>query len=78
MFKLYLDDTTDSDCSWSILYVALGIIITVLAVIGSIWGAVYLCMNGCSKRRLSGKPSTYKLIEDTDDLPPCTFSLQQD
>ncbi|KAK9743988.1 hypothetical protein QE152_g8208 [Popillia japonica] len=74
MFKLYLDDTTDSDCSWSIfwsiLYVALGIIITVLAVIGSIWGAVYLCMNGCSKRRLSGKPSTYKLIEDTDDLPP--------
>ncbi|KRT81386.1 hypothetical protein AMK59_5285, partial [Oryctes borbonicus] len=70
MFKLYLDDTNDSDCSWSVLYVTVGIILTVLAVTGSIWGAIYLCVNGCSKRRLRMKPSTYKLIEDTEDLPP--------
>lgn len=75
MFKLYLDDSGDSDCSWSILYVALGIMCTVLAVIGLIWGAVYLCVNGCSKRRINGKPSTYKLIENTEDLPPCTSSI---
>lgn len=30
-------------------------------------------MDWCSKRKTIAKPSTYKLIEDTDDLPPCEF-----
>lgn len=73
MFKLYLKTDEDSDCSWSILYVVLGVICIILAFFGSMWGLVYLCYTWCSKRRTAAKPTTYKLIEDTDDLPPCKF-----
>lgn len=68
MFKVYLETDEDSDCSWSILYVVLGVVCTVLAFFGSMWGLVYLCYSWCSKRWMGTKPTTYKLIED---LPPC-------
>lgn len=49
----------------------LGVTCTVFVLIGLIWSMVYFCMDWCSKRKTISKPSTYKLIEDTDDLPPC-------
>lgn len=70
MFKAYFGDG-DSDCSWSILYVVLGVMCGLLLLIASVWGLTYFCLSWCSKRRIISKPTTYKLIEDTDDLPPC-------
>lgn len=71
MFKVYLKLDEDSDCNWSILYVVLGMICSVLLFLGILWGMVHLCYSWCSKKRSATKPTTYKLIEDTDDLPPC-------
>lgn len=76
MFKVYLRFDEDSDCNWSILYVVLGILCCVLLFLGSLWGMVHLCFNWCNKKSSVSKPSTYKLIEDTEDLPPCEFFLQ--
>ncbi|XP_017783427.1 PREDICTED: dyslexia-associated protein KIAA0319-like protein [Nicrophorus vespilloides] len=69
LFKVYLQKDVDSDCSWSILYVVLGLICSVIAFIGIIWGLVYLCFSFCSYKNMH-KPQTYKLIEDTEDMPP--------
>lgn len=66
---MYFRNGEDSDCSWSILYVVLGVICTLVSLVGSLWGAIYLCINGYNKR--NSKPTTYKLIEDNEDLPPC-------
>lgn len=71
MFKSYLDNDEDPDCSWSILYVVLGLVGSVAVIIGTLWAAVYFCINGCFKRTSNGEPGTYKLIEDSDDPPPC-------
>nr|CAI5843930.1 unnamed protein product [Callosobruchus analis] len=70
MFKVYLETDGDSDCSWSILYVVLGMICSVLIFIGTLWGLVHLCYTWCNKKQSSSKPTNYKLIEDTEDLPP--------
>lgn len=70
MFKVYLENDEDSDCSWSILYVVLGMVCGVLVFLGTLWGIFYLCYTWCTKRRSITKPTTYKLIEDTEDLPP--------
>lgn len=70
MFKVYLRLDEDSDCNWSILYVVLGMICSVLLFLGTLWGIVHLCYTWCSKKS-SVKPMTYKLLEDTEDLPPC-------
>lgn len=73
MFKVYLETDEDSDCSWSILYVVLGMVCGVLVFLGTLWGIFYLCYTWCTKRRSITKPTTYKLIEDTEDLPPCEY-----
>jgi hypothetical protein len=70
MFKVYLKSDEDSDCSWSILYVVLGVVCTILAFFGSMWALVYVCYTWCTKRWNGTKPTTYKLIED---LPPRKF-----
>ncbi|XP_018324122.1 dyslexia-associated protein KIAA0319-like protein [Agrilus planipennis] len=70
LFNLYFGFEEDSDCRWSILYVVLGVICSVVALIGILWGAAYLCFSWCVRRRLNSKPNSYKLIEETDDLPP--------
>ncbi|XP_050298376.1 dyslexia-associated protein KIAA0319-like protein [Anthonomus grandis grandis] len=71
MFKVYLNSTEDSDCSWSILYVVLGLICGVLTFFGFTWMLVYVCYRWCHSRHDLSKPTNYKLIEDTDDnLPP--------
>ncbi|CAH1180374.1 unnamed protein product [Phaedon cochleariae] len=70
MFKVYLEFDEDSDCSWSILYVILGVMTFVLLFLGSLWGMVHLCQSACAKRESGSKPTSYKLIEDSDDLPP--------
>ncbi|XP_060521492.1 dyslexia-associated protein KIAA0319 homolog [Cylas formicarius] len=70
LFKVYLETGDDSDCSWSILYVVLGLVCGVLTFFGSIWGVAYLCYRWCRRRHDTIKPTNYKLIEDTDDLPP--------
>ncbi|KAJ8979867.1 hypothetical protein NQ317_016051 [Molorchus minor] len=70
MFRLYLKTDEDSDCSWSILYVVLGMICSTVATLGALWGTVYLCYTWCTKSTSATKPTTYKLIEDTEDLPP--------
>lgn len=71
LFKVYFRTGEDSDCSWSILYVVLGVICSMLILVGTIWGVIFLCISWCSRRRSLNKPTTYKLIEDTDELPPC-------
>lgn len=73
MFKVYLNFGEDSDCSWSILYVVLGAVCGVLLFLGTLWGMVHLCYTFCIKREASTKPTTYKLIGDTDDIPPCKY-----
>lgn len=73
MFKVYLETDEDSDCNWSILYVVLGMVCGVLVFLGALWGIFYLCYTWCTKRRSMTKPTTYKLIEDTEDLPPCEY-----
>ncbi|XP_023029330.2 dyslexia-associated protein KIAA0319-like protein isoform X1 [Leptinotarsa decemlineata] len=70
MFKFYLGSDEDSDCSWSILYVVLGFVCGAIFFLGVLWGIVHLCYSLCSKRGAMSKPTTYKLIEDNDDLPP--------
>lgn len=55
------------------MYVVLGAVCGLITLLGTLWGGIYLCVNWCSKRRMARKPTTYKLIEDTEDLPPCTF-----
>lgn len=67
---MYLNDG-DSNCSWNILYVVLGFICGCLVFFGLLWALTCFCMNWCVRRRTVAKPTTYKLIEDTDDLPPC-------
>jgi hypothetical protein len=69
MFKVYLKSDEDSDCSWSILYVVLGVVCTILAFFGSMWALVYVCYTWCTKRWNGTKPTTYKLIEDLPPLP---------
>ncbi|KAF5288345.1 hypothetical protein FQR65_LT12080 [Abscondita terminalis] len=69
LFKIYFGSNEDSDCSWSILYVVLGVICSVVVILGSVWGVFYLCCSLCSKKRSSLKPPNYKLI-DSEDLPP--------
>lgn len=76
LFKAYFNPGEDSDCSWSILYVVLGAICVVSAAIAMIWGVVFMCVNWVFKRRSSRKPTTYKLIEDTDDIPACEYELK--
>lgn len=68
MLKEYWDADDDSDCSWSILYVVLGVLCFTLTVAGAIWGLIYLCLNNCSCRSEANKPTSYKLIENTDDV----------
>lgn len=71
MINRYLNsDYSDSDCSWSILYVVLGLIAMVLIIIGCMWGTVYLCLNICNRHNSDVKPTNYKLIENKEDLPP--------
>ncbi|KAG5899774.1 hypothetical protein JTB14_006109 [Gonioctena quinquepunctata] len=70
MFKIYMRSDEDSDCSWSILYVVLGFVCGVVLFFATLWGLVHLCYTLCSKRGAMSKPTTYKLIEDADDLPP--------
>ncbi|KAJ8910157.1 hypothetical protein NQ315_007486 [Exocentrus adspersus] len=70
LFNVYLNVNEDSDCSWSILYVVLGMVCGALIFLGAIWGVFYLFYTWCTRRRLTTKPTTYKLIEDTEDLPP--------
>ncbi|KAF5285922.1 hypothetical protein FQA39_LY04383 [Lamprigera yunnana] len=70
LFKIYFGTYEDSDCSWSILYVVLGAICTIFSILGLVWGVSYLCCNLLIKKRINSKPSTYKLIEDSEDLPP--------
>jgi hypothetical protein len=70
MFKVYLKSDEDSDCSWSILYVVLGVVCTILAFFGSMWALVYVCYTWCTKRWNGTKPTTYKLIEDLPPLVP--------
>ncbi|XP_072383084.1 dyslexia-associated protein KIAA0319-like protein [Diabrotica undecimpunctata] len=72
MFKVYLKFEGDSDCSWSILYVVLGVVCGILLFVGTLWGTVHLCYTFCIKRNRNGKPTTYKLIEDTEDVPSYT------
>lgn len=71
MFKVYLRSDEDSDCNWSILYVVLGTICSVLLFLGTMWGMVHLCYTWCSKKSSVMKPTTYKLIGDMDGLSPC-------
>lgn len=68
MFKVYLKYQEDSDCSWSILYVVLGMVCGVLTFLGILWGMVHLCYTFCIKRGTNTKPTTYKLIADTEDV----------
>ncbi|CAH0563661.1 unnamed protein product [Brassicogethes aeneus] len=70
LFKVYLNSTDDSDCSWSLLYVVLGALCTVVLFVGSTWGLIYLCYTWCNKRGGDRKSANYNLIENTDDLPP--------
>lgn len=69
LFKIYFGSNDDSDCSWSILYVVLGVVCSIAAVLGSVWGLLYLCCNLCIKKRIRSKPLNYKLV-DSEDLPP--------
>lgn len=75
MFKVYLKAEEDSDCSWSVLYVVLGLMCGVLTFFGCTWSLVYICYRWCHSRHDLNQPTNYKLIEDTDDLPPCKFVL---
>ncbi|KAJ8953581.1 hypothetical protein NQ318_003003 [Aromia moschata] len=75
MFKVYLRQDEDSDCSWSVLYVVLGMMCGAVIFLSVLWGTVYLCCSWCTRRRSATKPTTYKLIEDTEDLPP--FRLEE-
>ncbi|KAK9883051.1 hypothetical protein WA026_001259 [Henosepilachna vigintioctopunctata] len=70
LFKVYFDPGEDSDCSWSILYVVLAVISTMVLTVALFWGLLFLCCSLCRKKDSSNKPTNYKLIEDTDDLPP--------
>ncbi|KAL1497900.1 hypothetical protein ABEB36_008782 [Hypothenemus hampei] len=70
MFKVYFKSDEDSDCSWSVLYVVLGLICGVVTFLGCTWALVYICYKWCYSRHNVNKPTNYKLIEDTDDLPP--------
>lgn len=70
MFKMYLKSSEDSDCSWSVLYVVLGLICGVLTFFGCSWALIYLCYRWCHSRHDTNKPTNYKLLEDSDDLPP--------
>nr|XP_022906199.1 dyslexia-associated protein KIAA0319-like protein isoform X1 [Onthophagus taurus] len=70
LFKIYLSDGyEDSNCSWSVLYVVLGVLSFVVTVAAVIWALIYLCLNGFSKRNRQ-KPASYKLIQDSDDVLP--------
>ncbi|XP_066137669.1 dyslexia-associated protein KIAA0319-like protein [Euwallacea fornicatus] len=70
MFKVYLEPGEDSDCSWSVLYVVLGLICGVLTFLGFSWALMYICYRWCNSRHDLSKPTNYKLLENTDDLPP--------
>lgn len=70
LFKVYFGSDEDSDCKWSILYVVLVVLCSLVVKIGLVWGMFYLCCNLCWKRRMRTKPTNYKLIEDSEDLPP--------
>ncbi|KAF7265718.1 hypothetical protein GWI33_020801 [Rhynchophorus ferrugineus] len=70
LFKVYFSKGSDSDCSWSILYVVLGVICGLLVFLGCTWALVYLCYRLCHSRNDKTKPTNYKLLEDTDDIPP--------
>ncbi|CAG9767299.1 unnamed protein product [Ceutorhynchus assimilis] len=70
MFKVYLKSADDSDCSWSVLYVVLGLICSVLTFFGFTWALVYLCYRWCHRRHDTAQPTNYKLLEDADDMPP--------
>ncbi|XP_045475739.1 dyslexia-associated protein KIAA0319 homolog [Harmonia axyridis] len=70
MFKVYFNPGEDSDCSWSILYVVLAVLSTIILLTGMLWGTVLLCCNLCKRRKDANKPTNYKLIENSDDIPP--------
>ncbi|KAL3274510.1 hypothetical protein HHI36_015893 [Cryptolaemus montrouzieri] len=70
LFKVYFNPGEDSDCSWSILYVVLAVLSAVFLLVGVFWAAVLLCCSLCRRRKNLSKPTNYKLIENTDDLPP--------
>ncbi|XP_030751271.1 dyslexia-associated protein KIAA0319 homolog [Sitophilus oryzae] len=70
LFKQYILSDGESDCSWSILYVVLGMICGALSFLGATWALVYLCYRWCHSRHDKVKPTNYKLLEDTDDIPP--------
>lgn len=71
LFKVYFNSHEDSDCSWSLLYVVLGVLCGVVSFAGSMWALIYLCNTWWSKPAGSRKSANYNLIENTDDLPQC-------
>ncbi|ENN76928.1 hypothetical protein D910_07061 [Dendroctonus ponderosae] len=69
--KIFLEMGEDSDCSWSVLYVVLGLFCIMLTFSACIWFGVYfICFRWCPSRYDTSQPTNYKLIEDREDLPP--------
>ncbi|XP_022234945.1 dyslexia-associated protein KIAA0319-like [Limulus polyphemus] len=61
IFKFYFGHR-ESNCDWSILYVVIISFVGVMAVAGSIWGIIFLCMRvKCRKQK---KRHRYALLED--------------
>lgn len=68
--KYFFYPEEDSDCSWSVLYVVLGVILSAIALIAVLASIIFIFYNMCWKRKRMNKPTNYKLIENTEDLPP--------
>ncbi|KAJ1521882.1 hypothetical protein ONE63_002221 [Megalurothrips usitatus] len=51
LFRKYFGDN-ESNCDWSILYVIIGLFLTVLVLISMMWGLICLCQKVFSPRKL--------------------------
>ncbi|KAJ8931838.1 hypothetical protein NQ314_015235, partial [Rhamnusium bicolor] len=68
MFKVYLKTDEDSDCSWSILYVVLGMICSVVLFLGTLWGMVYLFSS--RKSNISDSDTDSDVVFESRSKPP--------